>query len=76
MSASPTPVQKLTKRELDMISAVVNGATNREISRQFGVSEQTVNNHLSNVFDKVGVSNRLELALYVMHHKLLDRRKK
>lgn len=76
MSASPPPVRKLTKRELDMISAVVNGATNREISRQFGVSEQTVKNHLSSVFDKVGVSNRLELALYVMHHKLLDRRKK
>lgn len=75
LAAGPTPVEKLTKRELDIISAVVNGATNRDISRQFGVSEQTVKNHLSNIFDKVGVSNRLELALYVTHHKLLGRRK-
>jgi DNA-binding NarL/FixJ family response regulator len=61
----------LTRRELQIVSAIVEGASNREIGRQFDLSEQTVKNHLSHIFDKVGVSNRLELALYAVHHKLL-----
>lgn len=74
--AEPTPMQKLTMRELEIIAAVVNGATNRDVSRQFGLSEQTVKNHLSNIYDKIGVSNRLELALFATHHKLVDRLKR
>jgi DNA-binding NarL/FixJ family response regulator len=66
-----TPAQMLTRRELQIVSAVVEGAGNREIGRQFDLSEQTVKNHLSHIFDKVGVSNRLELALYAIHHRLL-----
>jgi two-component system, NarL family, nitrate/nitrite response regulator NarL len=66
-----TPAQMLTRRELQIVSAVVEGAGNRDIGQQFGLSEQTVKNHLSHIFDKVGVSNRLELALYAIHHKLL-----
>jgi DNA-binding NarL/FixJ family response regulator len=46
-------------------------ATNRDIADQLGLSEQTVKNHLSHIFDKVGVSSRLELALYAIHHKLV-----
>jgi DNA-binding NarL/FixJ family response regulator len=68
----PSPVQTLTKRELRVIAAVVSGATNRDISEELGLSEQTIKNYLSHIFDKVGVSNRLELALYAMHHKLAD----
>jgi DNA-binding NarL/FixJ family response regulator len=67
------PARTLTKREGHIVAAIVEGATNRDISAQLGVSEQTVKNHLSNIFDKVGVSNRLELALFAIHHKLLDR---
>jgi two-component system, NarL family, nitrate/nitrite response regulator NarL len=66
-----TPAQMLTRRELQVVSAVVDGATNKDIGQQFTLSEQTVKNHLSHIFDKVGVSNRLELALYAIHHKLL-----
>jgi DNA-binding NarL/FixJ family response regulator len=65
------PAQRLTRREIQVVAAVVSGATNRDISTELGLSEQTVKNHLSNIFDKVGVSNRLELALYAIHHKLL-----
>lgn len=68
---SPPPASRLTRRELDVISAIVEGATNKDIGTQFGLSEQTVKNHLSNIFDKLGVSNRLELALYAVHHRLL-----
>jgi len=67
----PSPAARLTRRELQVISAVVEGGSNKDIAQGFGLSEQTVKNHLSNIFDKLGVSNRLELALYAVHHRLL-----
>jgi DNA-binding NarL/FixJ family response regulator len=67
----PSPASRLTRRELQVISAVVEGGSNKDIAKGFGLSEQTVKNHLSNIFDKLGVSNRLELALYAVHHRLL-----
>jgi two-component system, NarL family, nitrate/nitrite response regulator NarL len=60
----------LTARELDVIRAVVGGHTNKEIATKFGVSEDTIKHHLTSIFDKVGTSNRLELALFAMHHRL------
>lgn len=71
------PVQKakksfgLTARELDVVGAIVSGFTNREIAAKFSISEQTVKHHLRNIFDKVGVSNRLELALFAINHGLV-----
>jgi two-component system, NarL family, nitrate/nitrite response regulator NarL len=62
----------LTPRELEITAAVVAGFRNREIAEKFSLSEDTVKHHLSNVFDKVGASNRLELALFAVHHRLLD----
>jgi two-component system nitrate/nitrite response regulator NarL len=67
-----TPVMMLTRRELQIVAAIVEGASNKDIGQQFGLSEQTVKNHLSHIFDKVGVSNRLELALFAVHHHLLN----
>jgi len=66
-----TPASSLTPRERQVIGAIVEGATNKDIGERFGLSEQTVKNHLSHIFDKLGVSNRLELALYAVHHQLL-----
>jgi two-component system, NarL family, nitrate/nitrite response regulator NarL len=68
-----TPAGRLTKRELQVVAAIVDGSSNKDIGQQFGLSQQTVKNHLSHIFDKLGVSNRLELALYAVHHRLLDR---
>jgi DNA-binding NarL/FixJ family response regulator len=70
--ASRRPIESLTKRERDIVSAVLQGATNKDVSRQFGLSESTVKNHLTHIFDKLGVANRLELALFAVHHHLLD----
>jgi len=70
----PVAGGSLTPRELDIVAALVDGATNREIATQFGISPQTVKNHLSVVFEKLGVSNRLELALHVLQHSLLATR--
>jgi DNA-binding NarL/FixJ family response regulator len=71
---SPPPASTLSERELHIVGAVVGGAGNREIAKQLDISVQTVKNHLSHIFDKLGVSSRLELALYAKHHHLLDPR--
>ncbi len=59
---------RLTAREMEIVTSIVDGATNKEIAHKLSISEQTVKHHLTSVFGKVGVSNRLELALYAMHH--------
>lgn len=66
----PRPVDTLTQREKTIISCLVQGWRNREIAEQLDISEQTVKNHLRAVYDKVGVSDRLELVLYVLHQRL------
>jgi two-component system, NarL family, nitrate/nitrite response regulator NarL len=60
----------LTPRELEIVSAVVAGYSNREIAEYFKISEDTVKHHLSNIFDKLGVSTRLELALFAVNQSL------
>ena len=61
---------RLTPRELEIIAAVVAGFANKEIAQYFKISEDTVKHHLSNIFDKVGVSSRLELALFAVNQSL------
>jgi DNA-binding NarL/FixJ family response regulator len=61
----------LTPRELEVVGAIVEGCSNRDIAKQFGLSEETVKRHLSNIFDKTGVSTRLELALFAIAHQLV-----
>jgi DNA-binding NarL/FixJ family response regulator len=60
----------ITPRELEIVSAVVAGYSNKEIAGYFKISEDTVKHHLSNTFDKIGVSTRLELALFAVNHSL------
>src|SRR5579885_1544338 len=60
----------LTPRELEIVSAVVAGFSNKEIAEYFKISEDTVKHHLSNIFDKLGVSTRLELALFAVNQGL------
>jgi two-component system nitrate/nitrite response regulator NarL len=73
--AAAVPEKKtygLTPRELEVVTCIVEGCSNKDIARQFNISEETVKRHLSNVFDKTGVSTRLELALFAISHKLVD----
>jgi two-component system, NarL family, nitrate/nitrite response regulator NarL len=60
----------LTPREIEIVSAVVAGFANKEIAEYFKISEDTVKHHLSNIFDKLGVSTRLELALFAVNQNL------
>ncbi|MGH9448988.1 MAG: LuxR C-terminal-related transcriptional regulator [Terriglobia bacterium] len=66
----PRPVDTLTQREKTIISLLVQGWRNREIAGHLVIKEQTVKNHLRAVYDKVGVSDRLELVLYVIHQRV------
>jgi DNA-binding NarL/FixJ family response regulator len=75
MQQAQVPVRKtygLTPRELEVVGAIVEGCSNRDIAKQFNLSEETVKRHLSNIFDKTGVSTRLELALFAIAHHLVD----
>jgi two-component system, NarL family, nitrate/nitrite response regulator NarL len=70
---APRPTRKfrLTQREMQVVAAVADGETNKGIAERFRVSEDTVKHHLSSVFDKVGVSSRLELAVFAFTHGLV-----
>ncbi len=60
----------LSQREREIVSLVAQGFKNKEMAEKMFISEQTVKNHLHNIFDKLGVSDRLELALYAIHKNL------
>ena len=62
---------RLSEKELRIVAAVVRGYKNREIARQLYTTEQVIKNALRMIFDKIGVSDRLELALFVLHHRML-----
>jgi len=77
--AKPAPINdrswrapKLTKREEGLVHLVAEGLTNRDISRQLSLSENTVRNYLFRIFNKLGTSSRLELALYVVNQRECD----
>ena len=60
----------LSQREREIVQLVAQGFKNKEMAEKMFISEQTVKNHLHNIFDKLGVSDRLELALYAIHKGL------
>ena len=60
----------LSNREREIVALVAQGYKNKEMAEKMFISEQTVKNHLHNIFDKLGVSDRLELALYAIHKGL------
>lgn len=59
----------LTKREQELVPRVANGLTNREISLELGVSEHTIKNHLFRIYEKLGISSRVELILYAVSER-------
>ena len=61
----------LTSRELEIVAAIVSGDSNRDIADRLGISLQTVKHHLTSIFDKTGVSSRLELAVFAIRHGLV-----
>ena len=76
-SAMPAPGTSrtfgLTRREFEVIAAVADGQVNKEIAKTLQMAECTVKHHLTRIFDKLGVSNRVELAIFAIHHHLEQR---
>ena len=70
---NPRTQPKLSKKELAIISCITRGMRNKEIAYQIGTTEQVIKKYLRKVYDKLGVSDRLELALYCLHHQLLKK---
>ncbi len=70
---NPRTQPKLSKKELAIINCITRGMRNKEIAYQIGTTEQVIKNYLRKVYDKLGVSDRLELALYCLHHQLLKK---
>jgi two-component system nitrate/nitrite response regulator NarL len=75
-AANPQPSQPqnrfgLTARETQIISFITQGCMNRDIANSLSITEETVKRHLTNIFNKVGMSNRLELALFAIEHGLV-----
>jgi len=62
----------LTPREVQVVALIVAGYTNKDLARKLGISEHTAKHHLTNIFDKLGVSNRLELVLFAVDHHLVN----
>ncbi len=62
---------RLTPKELQIVGLLLKGYKNRDIAEELNNSEQVIKNYLRSIFDKTGVSDRLELALFAMHHRIL-----
>ena len=72
VSREPKPDRfGLTPRQLEIVAAIASGAGNREIARQLGITEDTVKQHLTAIYDKCGVSSRVELAVFAVHHRIV-----
>ena len=69
---APQQQLRLSEKEMLIISGVTQGMKNKEIAREVGTTEQVVKNYLRKIYDKLHVVDRLELALYSMHHRLLE----
>ena len=79
-SITVTPIQdpagarvrdRLTPKEMQIVALIVKGCKNKEIALQLHTKEQVIKNYLRSIYDKTGVSDRLELALFTLHHQLL-----
>lgn len=62
---------RLTPKELKIVALIVQGCKNKEIAIRLSTTEQVIKNYLRSIYDKTGVSDRLELALFIMHHRVL-----
>ena len=62
---------RLTPKEMRIVALIVQGCKNREIAARLKTTEQVIKNYLRSIYDKTGVGDRLELALFTIHHRVL-----
>jgi DNA-binding CsgD family transcriptional regulator len=61
----------LTPHELEIVRRIANASSNKEMGQELSISERTVKHHLTNIFNKLGISSRVELAVFALKHGLL-----
>jgi NarL family two-component system response regulator LiaR len=71
-SRQPHPVDRLTPRERDVLAAIAQGRSNREIARELRISEETVKSHVSSVLSKLGLADRTQAAIYALRHGVVS----
>jgi two-component system, NarL family, nitrate/nitrite response regulator NarL len=69
---SPRTLPRLSPKEMAIITCITQGKRNKEIAFQLGTTEQVIKNYLRKIYDKLGVRDRLELALYCLHNKIIQ----
>jgi DNA-binding NarL/FixJ family response regulator len=69
---SPRTQPRLSPKEMSIITCITQGKRNKEIAYQLGTTDQVIKNYLRKIYDKLGVSDRLELALYCLHNKIIQ----
>ena len=69
---NPRTQPRLSPKEMSIITCITQGKRNKEIAFQLGTTEQVIKNYLRKIYDKLGVSDRLELALYCLHNKIIQ----
>jgi len=69
---NPRTQPRLSPKEMAIITCITQGKRNKEIAFQLGTTEQVIKNYLRKIYDKLGVSDRLELALYCLHNKIIQ----
>ena len=69
---NPRTQPRLSPKEMSIIQCITQGKRNKEIAFQLGTTEQVIKNYLRKIYDKLGVSDRLELALYCLHNKIIQ----
>ena len=69
---TPRSQPKLSPKEMSIITCITQGKRNKEIAYQLGTTDQVIKNYLRKIYDKLGVSDRLELALYCLHNKIIQ----
>jgi DNA-binding NarL/FixJ family response regulator len=69
--SQPEPVEPLTERELEVLSHLGRGSSNKEIATALSITERTARTHVSNILGKLGLSSRTQAALYAVEHRLV-----
>ncbi|MGF7185044.1 DNA-binding NarL/FixJ family response regulator [Desulfitispora alkaliphila] len=71
----PNAINDLTKREKEVLEMLIDGLTNKEIAKELSISENTVRNHIRNIFDKLHIENRVQAATYALQQGISGKKK-
>ena len=72
MTSQPETYDGLTAREVQILQLLANGMPNKQIAHRLGISEKTVRNHVSNIYQKLGIYDRAHAVIYAIRKGLIE----